>query len=262
MRLRRSELSTPASNERMIESAARSDADLVFLDLEDAVAPAEKEAARARAIDALRELGWGAGVRAVRVNGVGAPWAYRDVIEVVLGAGDALDVLIVPKVRAPRDVWWVETLLDQLEAKSVALEALIEEAEAVGRVEEIARSSRRLEALIVGFGDLSASQGMPPGVLTGGVSYPGDIWHHVRARTVLAARAAGIEAIDGPYPSFRDPDGYREEARRARALGFSGKWAIHPSQIELANDAFSPSDDEVRAARGVVEAYREAERAG
>src|SRR5439155_22684036 len=142
--------------------------------------------------------------------------------------------------------------LEQLELETgreepVALEALVEEAEAVARVEEIARSSSRLEALIVGFGDLSASQGMPPGVLTGAVSYPGDIWHFVRARTVLAARAAGIEAIDGPYPNFRDPDGYREEASRARALGFSGKWAIHPTQIELANDAFSPSDDEVRA---------------
>ena len=262
MRLRRSELSTPASSGRMIESAVRSAADLVFLDLEDAVAPAEKDAARSRAAEALRELDWGARTRAVRINGVDTPWAHQDVIEVVLGAGDALDVLIVPKVRAPRDVWWVETLLDQLEAKSVALEALIEEAEAVGRVEEIARSSPRLEALIVGFGDLSASQGMPPGVLTGGVAYPGDIWHFVRARTVLAARAAGIEAIDGPYPNFRDADGYREEARRARALGFSGKWAIHPSQIALANEVYSPTEDEVRAARGIVEAYREAERAG
>jgi len=262
MRLRRSELSTPASSERMIESAVRSEADLVFLDLEDAVAPAEKDAARSRAADALRELDWGVRTRAVRINGVDTPWAYQDVIEVVRGAGDALDVLIIPKVRAPRDVWWVETLLDQLDAKSVALEALIEEAEAVGRVEEIARSSPRLEALIVGFGDLSASQGMPPGVLTGGVSYPGDIWHFVRARTVLAARAAGIEAIDGPYPNFRDADGYREEARRARALGYSGKWAIHPSQIALANEVYSPTEDEVRAARGIVEAYREAERAG
>src|SRR3954454_1875438 len=267
MRLRRSELSTPASNERMIESAARSDADLVFLDLEDAVAPAEKPGARGRAVGALRELDWGARVRAVRINGVDTQWAYQDVIDVVLGARDALDVLIVPKVRAPRDVWWVETLLDQLELEvernePVALEALIEEAEAVGRVEEIARSSRRLEALIVGFGDLSASQGMPPGGLTGAVPYPGDIWHHVRARTVLAARAAGIEPIDGPYPNFRDGDGYRDQAALARALGFSGKWAIHPSQIAPANDVFSPSEDEVRTARGIVEAYREAERAG
>lgn len=267
LRLRRSELATPASQDRMIESAARGEADLVFLDLEDAVAPAQKDAARAKAVEALRDLDWGTKTRAVRVNDVSTRWAHRDVIDVVLGAGDALDVLIIPKVRAPRDVWWVETLLEQLEARAprerpVALEVLIEEAEGLASVEEIARSSARLETLIVGFGDLSASLGMKVGAVAGDAAYPGDIWHYARARVLTAARAAGIEAIDGPFPNFRDPDAYREECRRASALGFAGKWAIHPSQLPIANEVFSPTEEEVEGARRVISAYREAEQSG
>lgn len=266
-RLRRSELATPASSDRMIESSARSDADLVFLDLEDAVAPAEKDSAREKAIEALTGLDWGAKTRAVRINDVSTPWAHQDVIEVVERAGDALDVLIVPKVRAARDVWWVETLLGQLEARvararPVALEVLIEEAESLASVEEIARSSVRLETLILGFGDLSASLGMRVGALAGNSAYPGDVWHHARARVLAAARAAGVEAIDGPFPNFRDPDGYREECLRASTLGFSGKWAIHPSQLPIANEVFSPTKEEVEGARQVVSAYRDAEASG
>ncbi len=267
LRLRRSELATPASQDRMIESAARSDADLVFLDLEDAVAPAQKESARSKAIEALKDLDWGTKTRAVRINDVSTPWAHQDVIDVVLGADDALDVLIVPKVRAPRDVWWVETLLGQLEARvgrerPVALEVLIEEAEGLASVEEIARSSARLETLIIGFGDLSASLGMKVGASAGEATYPGDIWHHARARVLMAARAAGIEAIDGPFPNFRAPDAYREECRRASALGFTGKWAIHPSQLPIANEVFSPTEEEVEGARRVIDAYRAAEESG
>ncbi len=246
----------------MIQSASRSAADLVFLDLEDAVAPNAKDAARAKAVDALNEIDWGTRTRAVRINDVRTEWAYQDVIDVVTGAGERLEVLIVPKVKAPRDVWWVETLLEQLERKAgretpVALEVLIEEAEALACVEEIARSSPRLETLILGFGDLSASLGMSLHA-----DYPGDRWNYARGRVVAAARAAGIEAIDGPYANFGDTEGYTEEARRAAVLGFSGKWAIHPAQIEPANETFSPPAEDVERARALIAAMRESEKAG
>jgi citrate lyase subunit beta/citryl-CoA lyase len=264
VRLRRSELATPASNWKMIEKAAASDADLVFLDLEDAVAPAEKEAARANVVRALRDLDWGRKLRAVRVNGADTRGAHDDVLEVVAGAGERLDILILPKVKAPRDVWFFETLLEQLEAKlglgrRIGLEALIEEAAALARVEEIAASSPRLEALILGFGDLSASQGVRWALAS---DYPGDLWHHARARMIVAARAHGIDAIDGPFANFRDADGYRREATWASALGAVGKWAIHPSQIAIANDVFAPTEHEIALARRMCEAYRAAEQGG
>jgi len=264
VRLRRSELATPASSEKMIAKAAASDADLVFLDLEDAVAPAEKEAARAKAVRALRDLDWGRKLRAVRVNGADTRWAHDDVLAVVGEAGDRLDLLILPKVKAPRDVWFFDTLLDQLEAKlglerRIGLEVLIEEAAALARVEEIAGCSPRVEALILGFGDLSASQGVR---LALAPTYPGDLWHHARARMIVAARAHGLDAIDGPFANFRDPDGYRREATWAAALGAVGKWAIHPSQIEIANDVFAPTEQEIALARRMCEAYRAAEERG
>ena len=264
VRLRRSELATPASSEKMIAKAAASDADLVFLDLEDAVAPAEKEAARANVVRALRDLDWGRKLRAVRVNGADTRWAHDDVLTVVGQAGDRLDLLILPKVKAARDVWFFETLLDQLEAKlglgrRIGLEVLIEEAAALARVEEIAACSPRLEALILGFGDLSASQGVRLALAS---TYPGDLWHHARARMIVAARAHGLDAIDGPFANFRDPDGYRREATWAAALGAVGKWAIHPSQIEIANDVFAPTEQEIALARRMCEAYRAAEARG
>jgi citrate lyase subunit beta/citryl-CoA lyase len=264
IRLRRSELATPGSNPKMIEKAAASAADLVFLDLEDAVAPAMKVAARDQVVRGLRELDWGRKIRAVRVNGAHTHWAYEDVISVVEGAGERLDILIVPKVKAPRDVWFFDTLLDQLEKKlslkkRIGLEALIEETEALARIEEIASCCPRLEALILGFGDLSASQGVRLGLVRG---YPGDFWHYARARTVVAARAAGVDAIDGPFANFHDPDGYRREASFASTLGFVGKWAIHPSQIEIANDVFAPNDEEITMARNMMEAYRAAQSGG
>ena len=264
VRLRRSELATPASSWKMIEKAAASDADLVFLDLEDAVAPAEKEAARANVVRALRELDWGRKLRAVRVNGADTRWAHDDVLTVVGGAGERLEILILPKVKAPRDVWFFETLLDQLEAKlglprRIGLEALIEEAAALARVEDIAASSPRLEALILGFGDLSASQGVRLALAS---EYPGDLWHHARTRMIVAARAHGLDAIDGPFANFRDPDGYRREATWASTLGAVGKWAIHPSQIAIANDVFAPTEHEIALARRMCDAYRAAEQAG
>lgn len=264
MRLRRSELSTPGSNERMIEKAAASAADLVFLDLEDSVAPSQKAAARTRVAEALRALDWGKKTRAVRINAIDTPYAHEDVIEVVEKAGEELDLVIVPKVRAARDVWWVDVLLGQLEAKHrrrrpIALEVLIEEVQAMVDVAAIARSSPRLEALIFGPGDYSASQGIRIDEID---KYPGDVWHHARNQIVIAARAGGIEAVDGPYADLRKPDAYRTECLRARILGMTGKWAIHPSQIEIANEMFSPTAEEVERARRTCDAYAEAEAAG
>jgi len=248
----------------MIEKAAASAADLVFLDLEDAVAPPQKDAAREQVVRALREVDWGKKLRAVRVNAADTRWAHADVIALVEGAGAHLDLLILPKVKAPRDVWFFETLLEQLELKlgltrRIGLEALIEEAAALARVEEIAASSPRLEALILGFGDLSASQGVRLALAAG---YPGDLWHYARARVVVAARAAGIDAIDGPFANYRDPEGYRREATWSSTLGFVGKWAIHPSQIEIANDVYAPTEQEIALARRMCEAYETASGGG
>ena len=226
MRLRRSELSTPGSSDKMMAKAAASDADLVFLDLEDAVAPNAKVAARGAIVAALNQLDWGSKTRAVRINGVETVWCHDDLIEVVTGAGAVIDVIIVPKVKAPRDVWFVDTMLDQLEAKlglqpgGIGLEVLIEETEALARVEEIAGCSARLEALILGVGDLSASQGIRAGHVGGSVEhYPGDMWHYARNRMIVAARANGLDAIDGPNANFRDLDGYRTDATWAATLG-------------------------------------------
>ena len=267
-RLRRSELSTPATSEKMLAKAAASDADLVFVDLEDSVAPAAKPGARALAVAALTGLDWGGKTRAVRINGVHSEWALDDLVEVVTGAGPALDVVIVPKVKVPRDVWFVETVLEQLEAKvgidrRIGIEVLIEEAEALSGVEEIAGCSSRLEALILGPGDLAASLGMRLGHIgVAGDRYPGDVWHHARARMIAAARAHGLDPIDGPYADFRNPEGYRREAGWAATLGCVGKWAIHPSQIEVANEVFAPTEDEVARAQAAVDAVREAEAGG
>jgi citrate lyase subunit beta/citryl-CoA lyase len=262
-RLRRSELATPASNEHMVERAVASAADLTFLDLEDAVAPDDKVRARGIAIAALSELDWGATTRAVRVNAIGSSWILDDVLEIVGRAGDAVEVLIVPKVKSARDVRFVETLLEHAERRAgverpIALEVLVEEVEALAGIDAIACASRRLEAVILGFGDLAASQGVPFEAIGGSPDYPGDLWHYARARTVIAARCAGVAAIDGPFPDIRDLDGYRRQCAAARTLGFAGKWAIHPAQIEHANAAFSPTDAEIARARRVSDAYEAA----
>lgn len=267
-RARRSELATPASSERMCEKAAGVGADLVFLDLEDACAPAAKEAARSVAVGALTGLDWGRTVRAVRVNGLDTPWCHDDIIEVVTGAREALDVLIVPKVRRARDVWWVDVLLTQLEtklglARPIGLEVLIEEAEGLANALDIARGSERLEALIFGAGDLSASlHARVDGNFDPAVEYPGDFWHFARVQVLTAARAAMVDAVDAPYPAYRDPDGYRRAALQASALGFDGKWAIHPDQVAIANEVFSPTPDEVEEAAQAMADYRSAEAGG
>ncbi|MBV8951512.1 MAG: CoA ester lyase [Actinobacteria bacterium] len=267
-RARRSELATPASSERMCEKAARTGADLVFLDLEDACAPAVKESARTIAVRALTDLDWGHTVRAVRVNGIDTSWCHDDIIEIVTGAREALDVLIVPKARAARDVWWVDVLLTQLETKlrlsrRIALEVLIEEAEGLANAAEIAHASSRLEAVIFGAGDLSASlHARVDGNFEPRGDYPGDFWHYARVQVVSAARSAGIDAVDAPYPAYQDHDGYRRAAVHASLLGFDGKWAIHPDQVGIANDVFAPTTDEIDDARAVIEDYRRAEADG
>jgi len=252
----------------MMAKAAAGTADFVFLDLEDAVAPAEKVPSRARVVNALRQHSWGRKTRAVRINNLETEWAYEDVIHVVEEAGDCLDVIIIPKVKSAEDVRWVDTLLSQIERKRkwerrIGLEVLIEEVEAMVNAEAIARSTPRLEALIFGPGDYSASQGVRPDA-TGGVSndYPGDVWHYARNKVVIAAKAAGIEAVDGPFADFRDGDGYRRECTRASILGFTGKWCIHPSQIEIANEVFSPTDRQVARARKMIAAMEAAEGQG
>ncbi len=261
MRLRRSELAVPAANERFVEKSAQSDADLVFLDLEDATAPDKKVGARKSAVEALNQLDWGDKVRAVRVNDHATQWAVHDVIEVVEGAGENLDILILPKVKQPRDVWFFETMLDSLEqalglTRKIGFEALIEEAEALANVEALAACSPRMEALILGFGDLAGSMGMRFGhELSQDFRYQGDLWHAHRVRMFAACRANGIDAIDGPFGNFKNPERYQREATWAAGLGAVGKWCIHPSQIELANDVFAPSPREIEQAQKMVDAY-------
>jgi citrate lyase subunit beta/citryl-CoA lyase len=252
----------------MCEKAPTAGADLVFLDLEDACAPAVKESSRAIVVNALTGLDWGRTLRAVRINGLDTPWCHGDIIEVVTGARESLDVIIVPKARSARDVWWVDVLLTQLEAKlrltrRIGLEVLIEEAEGLCNAAEIGRSSPRLEAIIFGAGDLSASlRARVDGNFDPVGDYPGDFWHFARVQVLAAARGAGIDAIDAPYPAYQDPDGYRRAALQASLLGFDGKWAIHPSQIAIAHDVFSPTELEIAEARASMATYGAAEAEG
>jgi citrate lyase subunit beta/citryl-CoA lyase len=266
-RLRRCQLSVPGSSEKMMTKAAGLDVDHVFLDLEDAVAPNEKPAARGKVAAALNGLDWGRKTRCVRINDLGTQYAHDDVIEVVESAGANLDTIMIPKVLDADHVRWVEILLAQLEAKlglarPIGIEVLIEEVEGMMNVERIAAASPRLEALVFGMGDYSASQGIAMGAFGGAVGgetdYPGDIWHYPRYKMTIAARANRVDPVDGPFANFRDGDGYREECRRALALGCVGKWAIHPAQAEIAQSQFTPPADEVAKARALAAAYAEA----
>jgi citrate lyase subunit beta/citryl-CoA lyase len=252
----------PGSSEKMIAKAAASDADHVFLDLEDAVAPSAKPGARKTIVEGLNTLDWGKKTRCVRINDVTTPWCYEDIIEVVEGAGKNLDTIMLTKAMRAADVQFVELLLNQMEAKlkltrPIGIEVLIEEAAGLQNVEAIAASSPRLEALIFGMGDYSASQQMNLRGW-GGDGYPGDIFHYPRFRIAMAARAAGLDPVDGPYANFRNEEGYRKEAKMAHMLGFVGKWAIHPAQIAPALDIFSPSAEEITRARELATAYDKA----
>ncbi len=252
MRARRSCLSVPASSAKMLAKARTLAADELVLDLEDAVAPEEKEGARAALVAALAE-GFGARTVSVRINAVGTPWCDRDVVAVAEAAG-RVDCLTIPKVESPGDAEVVARLLDMAEQRAgggrrLGLEALVETAAGLARAAEIAHASPRLEALILGFADLGASLGMPPAGSAGE-----DRWHFARGTLAVAARAAGLQAIDGPHLAIDDAEGLRTEAARARALGYDGKWAIHPSQLESLNAMFTPAPGEVERATAVLDA--------
>ncbi|MEM7221135.1 MAG: CoA ester lyase [Pseudomonadota bacterium] len=261
-RRRRCELSVPASNTRMIEKAATSGADHVFLDLEDACAPNQKESARGNIVAAFNEMDWGDTVRCVRINDTGTPWCHGDVIEVVEGARENLDVIMIPKPENAADVLFVDKLLNQLEQrlglkKKIGLELLIEETLGLQNIVEIANSTPRLEAMIFGMGDYTASQGMDLSLMGGERGYPGDIFHYSRFRVAMAARAAGIDAIDGPYGAIHNEAGYRKTCLQARALGMVGKWALHPKQIPHAQETFTPEAEAIEDARKLTAAYEE-----
>ena len=266
-RRRRCQLSVPGSNEKMIQKAAASGVDHVFLDLEDACAPNQKVAARDLICDGLNNLDWGETVRCVRINDTGTQWCWEDVVTVVEKAGDNLDTIMLTKPFDASDVLFVDKLLTQLELKlgmnkKIGLELLIEETLGLQNVEAIANCTPRLEAMVFGMGDYSASQGIDLSVLYGKYKYPGDIFHYAKFRVAMAARARGIDAIDGPFANIRNTDAYRESCLEARALGMVGKWALHPTQIEHAQDIFTPEAKVVEDARKLTEAYREAEARG
>jgi citrate lyase subunit beta/citryl-CoA lyase len=269
-RLQRSELAVPGSNPAMFEKALTCAADYVFLDLEDAVAPADKEQARVNVIEALNKYDWrGHGKTiCVRVNGIDTHYFYRDVVDVVEQAGARLDVVLVPKVGVPGDVYLTDALLTQIEAARklphrIGIDVLIETALGMANVEAIATSSKRLEAMHFGVADYAASMRART-VSIGGLNpdYPGDQWHASLTRMIVACRAYGLRPIDGPFGDFKDPEGYLAAARRGAALGIEGKWAIHPTQIELANQVFTPPEAEVSRAKRILEALDKAAKEG
>lgn len=282
-RLHRSELAVPGSNKRMLEKAPDSGADVVFLDLEDAVAPDDKEQARANIIEALQTYDWSACAVSIRMNGLDTHYAYRDLVDIVETCGDKLDTILIPKVGSAYDVNFVATMLEQIEAskgfKRINIHILIETAMGMANVEEIARTCpERMEAMVFGVADYAASVrarttqigGANPdyGMLTdadetGHRAYHwGDQWHFGISRMVAACRAYGLRPIDGPFGDFGDPEGYKVAARRAAALGCEGKWAIHPSQVALANEVFTPTEKEVDRARRILIEMEKAAREG
>jgi len=284
-RLHRSELAVPGTNIRAMEKAPSLGADLVFLDLEDAVAPDDKEQARTNVIDALGAQDWTGTAVSVRINGLDTHWCYRDVVDVVEARGEVLDTVLVPKVGAPSDVEFVATLLDQIEQRNgwpagrIGIHILIETARGMANVEAISRARPdRLEAMVFGVADYAASVqarttnigGANPdyAVLTdpdaagARETHWGDQWHFGISRMVAACRAEGLRPIDGPFGDYNDADGYRAAARRAAALGCEGKWAIHPSQVALANEVFTPADAEVERAERILQSMEEAAQEG
>ena len=278
-RLHRSELAVPGSNMRMLEKAPHAGADLVFIDLEDAVAPSDKEQARKNAIQALNQYDWSNCSVSVRINGLDSHFCYRDIVDVVEQAGDKLDTILVPKVNQSSDLEFVALLLEQIEAakgfEPINLHALIETARGMANVEAIAQSCPdRLEALVFGVADYAASTqarttsmgGVNPDYRVLGdpdadgqrQAYLGNQWHFAMSRMIVACRAYGLRPIDGPFGDFSDPDGYLAVAKSFAALGGEGKWAIHPAQVALANEVFTPSEAEVERARRIIVAMQEA----
>jgi citrate lyase subunit beta/citryl-CoA lyase len=262
--LRRTQLATPASDPGFMESAASSDADEVFLDLEDSVAPKEKAETREPLIEAVETHDWSDKILSYRINGIDTKWWYDDVIEVVSAVGDAIDDIIIPKVANPSDVQTVENLLEQVEVNAglevgrIGLEPQIEDGEGMHNVHEIAHSTDRLSSIILGPGDYSAAMGTPGLDIGQFPEYPGHYWHHALSECNSAAKSAGLPCIDGPYADIEDEEGFRTSCSNANMLGCDGKWAIHPAQIEIANEVFAPDPEVAERAQRIVDAYAEA----
>jgi len=282
-RLNRCELAVPGSNTKLFEKAAKSAADVIFLDLEDAVAPDDKPQARKNIVQALHDVDWGRKTMSVRINGLDTHYMYRDVVDVIEGAGDKIDLVMVPKVGTAADIYAVDMLLTQIETakgftKRIGIEAIIETALGMQNIHEIAAASPRMESLHFGVADYAASTrarttsiGGPNalyGVLTDKDGdkprdyFWGDMWHYAISRMVVAARANGLRPIDGPFGDFSDNEGYTAQANRAAILGCEGKWAIHPNQIPLANTVYTPPEAEVTKAKRILEAMKAAQAAG
>jgi malyl-CoA/(S)-citramalyl-CoA lyase len=282
-RLNRSELAVPGSRPELFEKAAKSPVDVLFLDLEDAVAPDDKEQARRNIVKALNEIDFGKKTVSVRINGLDTHYMYRDVVDVIEQGGERLDLIMIPKVGTAADVYAVDMLVTQCEAaikrkKRIGFELIIETALGMANVDAIAAASKRNESLHFGVADYAASTrarttnigGPNPlySVLTdkddagARAVHWGDMWHYAIARMVVAARAYGLRPIDGPFGDFSDADGYKAQAYRAAVLGCEGKWAIHPAQVALANEVFSPSEAEVTKAKRIIEAMEQAKREG
>jgi malyl-CoA/(S)-citramalyl-CoA lyase len=282
-RVNRSELAVPGSSPQMFEKAAASEVDVIFLDLEDAVSPDKKEEARRNIIQALNDIDWGQKTVSVRINGLDTHYMYRDVVDVIEQGGERIDLIMIPKVGTAADVYAVDMLVTQVEAakgrkKRIGFELIIETALGMANIHEIAKASRRNESLHFGVADYAAStRARTTGIGGPNADYAvltdkaddesravhwGDMWHYAIARMVVAARANGLRPIDGPFGDFGDDDGYRAQARRSAVLGCEGKWAIHPKQVTLANEVFTPPAKEVERARRILQAMEEASREG
>jgi citrate lyase subunit beta / citryl-CoA lyase len=264
VRARRSCLSVPGSSPKMLGKAPGLPADQIFMDLEDSVAPLAKEDARGNVIDALKNNDWGDKTVVVRINSIDTQWAADDLKTIVEAAGTYLDCIMIPKVQHAHEVLFVDHMLRMIETnvgldKRIGLEVQIETATGLKNIHEIAHASDRMETLIFGPADMSASLGLP--TVTAGLpmpGYPGDHFHWVLETILVAARDAGLQAIDGPYLLIKDLDGFRDMAMRARALGYDGKWALHPGQIDVLNEVFTPTQDEYDKAEALLEAYKHA----
>jgi citrate lyase subunit beta/citryl-CoA lyase len=251
----------------MLEKAVKLNADQVLFDLEDAVASDEKAAARENTVTAVEEFDWGNTLLTFRMNDLSLPYAYRDLVTVVEAVGDRMDTVTVPKVRSAEDIHVVDTLLEQIETQvsindPVGIQLLIEETEAIQNVDEIAAASDRIETLEFGSGDYSASLGVDHPSAQSDPRDTSDQWHYARQRILNAARSNGLDAIDGAYPNFSDIEGYRRECETANEAGYVGKWAIHPDQISVANEVFTPSQEEIEHAERVLQALDEGESEG
>ncbi|MGB3689164.1 MAG: L-malyl-CoA/beta-methylmalyl-CoA lyase [Jannaschia helgolandensis] len=274
----RCQLFGPGSNTKLFAKMAASDADVINLDLEDSVAPSDKDTARLNVIEAIGAVDWGKKVLSVRINGLDTPYWYRDVVDLLEQAGARLDQIMIPKVGCAADVYAVDALVTAIETakgrtRPVTFEVIIESAAGLAHVEEIAASSRRLVAMSLGAADFAASMGMQTTGIGGtqddyymltedGARHWSDPWHWAQAAIVAACRTHGVLPVDGPFGDFSDDEGYRAQSRRSAVLGMVGKWAIHPKQIALANEVFTPSDAKVAEAREILAAMEEAKAAG